>query len=298
MFLTDTKTILGKNDLLLSEISEIFDELSNSKLVKDVNNLQTMAVESIHGKKALLLINGNTIKIIRINNMLCNVTIQKEGKSFRAINKDLDLQFGYVVEDIGNSIEKISSMVKHDNNVVSQSYVKKNNDAITIIHNEFIDSSNIIGNQNKALELFILNEPFAKASNEELIDLSMEYDLGGENSLNEEDDDEIEFDDDYEEEYNENIEEEKEALRAYLEDFEIEELSDLDAYEGYIVKENGIDVDAKSAKEMIDDVTADLLSETMYYDEEMIHSLNILFEQINTLIEKKINEKDLTDLTR
>lgn len=298
MFLTDTKTILGKNDLFLSEISEIFDELSSSKLIKDVNNLQTMAVESINGKKALLLINGNTIKIIRINNMICNVTIQKEGKSFRAINKDLDLQFGYVVEDIGNNIEKVSSMVQHDKNVVSQSYVKRNNDVISIIHNEFIDSSNIIGNQNKSLELFILNEPFAKASNDELIDLSTEYDLGGENYLNEEDDEEIELYDDYEDEYIENLEEEKEALRSYIEDFEIEDLSDLEAYEGYIVKENGIDVDAKSAKEMIDDVTADLLSETMYYDEEIIHSINVLFEQINTLIEKKNNEKDLTDMTR
>lgn len=282
MFILDREEALGKNELPISMVMDIIENRAGYCFLGENKNLLTVWTKN-NAESFSAIIKNDKIKIIKINEEKCNILFQKNKNRGYVINEELDFKFQYNAEELDNGISRIAVMQKMDKKTFYQAYLKKNEDALIIMHSEEIDKESFPKDVecDENFSIAIANTNLINTSEENIQYYAKEQALGEKNSK----------DLFYEDE--ENFEEELLEVNDYEdseEDLEFEDYEQaLAQYEkefcGFAVIENGDLIDGIESYEMIEDVYAELLDKNIYLDESTIRSIEDIFDQIKELSE-------------
>lgn len=290
MFILDREEALGKNELPISMVMDIIENRAGYCFFGENKNLLTVWTKD-NAESFSAIIKNDKIKIIKINGEKCNILFQKNKNCGYVINEELDFKFQYNAEELDNGISRIAVMQKMDKKTFYQAYLKKNEDALIIMHSEEIDKESFPKDVecDENFSIAIANTNLINTSEENIQYYAKEQALGERNSK----DLFYEDEEDFEEELLEVNDYEDSEEDLELEDYE----QALAQYEkefcGFAVIENGDLIDGIESYEMIEDVYAELLDKNIYLDESTIRSIEDIFDQIKELSEIR---KDLDEL--
>lgn len=285
MFIQERYEMMGKNEMYLSDIMEVFDQKYTSSFIGEKQGVLTVRSEE-NDANFSAIVNENTVAFFRINDTPCNLVIQVKDGCGRIVNKDLNLKFQYDTEDLDDSIKRISVIQEMNNNSLIQSYLYKNEDALLIGQYEKVDKHNLPKDMKADRDFSVLleNKNLINVSVEEMLEYADNMQLGLKAATKEQLDElgfiERDSDDDIDDD---------ELLEDYIEENEEEEFDD---FSDIVVKENGKELDKISSEEMINDIYDVLLNDDIYFNISTINSVEEVFESVKNIFKEQQKKND------
>lgn len=285
MFIQERYEMMGKNEMYLSDIMEVFDQKYTSSFIGEKQGVLTVRSEE-NDANFSAIVNENTVAFFRINGTPCNLVIQVKDGCGRIVNKDLNLKFQYDTEDLDDSIKRISVIQEMNNNSLIQSYLYKNEDALLIGQYEKVDKHNLPKDMKADRDFSVLleNKNLINVSVEEMLEYADNMQLGLKAATKEQLDElgfiERDSDDDIDDD---------ELLEDYIGENEEEEFDD---FSDIVVKENGKELDKISSEEMINDIYDVLLNDDIYFNISTINSVEEVFESVKNIFKEQQKKND------